>query len=64
MTDHLLSLARMARVLGVTQSWLRAEADAGRVPYLMAGRRYLFAADAVRQCLAERAAQTEGRTDD
>ncbi len=64
MTDTLLSLARMARTLGVTQAWLQAEAEAGRVPHLMADRRYLFAPESVRRCLAARAAQTEGRTDD
>lgn len=47
----------MARRLGVTQTWLRSEADAGRVPCLRAGRRYLFAAGAVESTLAERAAQ-------
>lgn len=52
-----LSLARMARRLGVTQTWLRSEADAGRVPCLRAGRRYLFAAAAVESILAARAAQ-------
>lgn len=52
-----LPLARMARRLGVTQTWLRSEADAGRVPCLRAGRRYLFAAAAVESVLAERAAQ-------
>jgi len=55
-----LSLPRMARRLGITQTWLRAEADAGRVPCLRAGTRYLFAAAAVEKALAERASrQTE-----
>ncbi|HUY89265.1 MAG TPA: hypothetical protein VMV10_11065 [Pirellulales bacterium] len=50
----------MARRLGITQTWLRAEADAGRVPCLRAGTRYLFAAAAVEKALAERASrQTE-----
>lgn len=56
-TSELLSLLRMARRLGVTQQWLRAEADAGRVPCLKAGKRYLFNADAVQQALADKAAQ-------
>jgi hypothetical protein len=47
----------MARRLGVTQTWLRSETDAGRVPCLRAGRRYLFAAAAVESILADRAAQ-------
>ena len=55
MSDEILSLARMARRLGVTSTWLRAEADAGRVPSLRAGSRYLFAPTAVELVLAERA---------
>lgn len=58
MSDLLLSLARMSRKLGVTQQWLRDEADAGRVPHLRAGRRYLFDPSAVETALARRAAQS------
>ena len=54
--SELLSLPRMARRLGVTQQWLRDQADAGRVPNLKAGRRYLFNAGAVEQALAVEAA--------
>lgn len=54
--QSILSLPRMARRLGVTIAWLRAEADAGRVPCLVADRRYLFSPDAVQRVLAERAA--------
>ena len=44
-TNHaLLPLNRMARRLHVTCTWLRVEADAGRIPCLIAGNRYLFAA--------------------
>jgi len=46
----------MARRLRVAVGWLRAEADAGRVPCLRAGNRYLFSAEAVERVLAERAA--------
>lgn len=56
MTTELLSLARMARRLGVTQDWLRTQADAGLVPCLKAGRRYLFNAAAVQEALATKAA--------
>lgn len=57
-TTHapLLSLNRMARRLRVTIAWLRTEADAGRVPCLRAGTRYLFAPEAVERVLSERAA--------
>ena len=56
----LLSLARMARRLRVTVAWLRDEADAGRVPCLLAGTRYLFAPEAVERVLAARAAEEKG----
>lgn len=55
----LLPLNRMARHLGVTQSWLRNEADMGRVPCLLADKRYLFAPGAVEEALAERASTTK-----
>lgn len=51
----LLPLGPMARRLRVTNAWLRAEADAGRVPCLRADKRYLFAPLAVEAALAERA---------
>jgi hypothetical protein len=53
----LLTLGPMARYLRVTTAWLRDEANAGRVPCLRAGDRYLFAPTAVEMVLAERAAQ-------
>lgn len=55
--SELLTLGRMARRLGVTQQWLRTEADAGRVPVLLAGTRYLFSPPAVADSLAAQAAQ-------
>ncbi len=59
---ELLSLARMARRLGVIQDWLRAEAEAGNVPCLRAGKRYLFNPVAVQEALAAEAAkQNTGR---
>ena len=58
-TNHaLLPMAKMARRLRVTVAWLRAEAEAGRVPCLKAGKRYLFAPVAVEEILADRAAQS------
>jgi hypothetical protein len=58
-TTHapVLPLNRMARKLRVTIAWLKAEADAGRVPCLRAGTRYLFSPDAVEKVIAARAAQ-------
>lgn len=52
----ILPLGPMARRLRVTTAWLRSEADAGRIPCLRAGRRYLFAPDAVERVLSDRAA--------
>ena len=51
-------LNRAARRLGVPARWLRAEAEAGRVPYLKAGSRLLFNVSAVSDVLARRAAET------
>ena len=56
--NDLLSLGRMARQLGVTQQWLRDQADAGSIPRLKAGNRYLFNAVAVQEALAAKAAHT------
>ena len=56
--SELLSLARMARRLGVTQDWLREQADTGSIPCLKAGRRYLFEPSTVQDALAQRAAHS------
>ncbi len=55
---ELLSLAQMARRAGVTQQWLRVEAEAGRIPCLKAGRRLLFAPSPVIEVLADLASRT------
>lgn len=55
---QLVRLSAMARIAGVPSSWLRGEAEAGRVPVLKAGARLLFNPAAVQQTLAERAATT------
>lgn len=57
MDDELLTLARMARRLGVTMAWLRNMADAELVPCLKAGTRYLFNPQVVEARLAELAAR-------
>ncbi len=44
-----------ARRAGVSAAWLRAEAEAGRIPHLRTGRRILFDLDAVVRALRERA---------
>ena len=53
--NEILSLGRAARRFGVTQTWLRTEAKAGRVPHLLAGTRYLFDVMALNEALAARA---------
>jgi hypothetical protein len=55
---ELLTLPRMARRLGVTQQWLRDQAEAGKVPCLKADRRLLFNPAAVQEALASKAAST------
>jgi len=51
----LLPIGPMARRLHVTVAWLRAEAEANRVPCLRAGQAFLFSPEAVEQALVERA---------
>jgi len=53
----LLPPGPMARRLRVTVAWLREEADAGRIPCLRAGKRYLFNPEAVEAVLVARAAK-------
>ncbi len=52
----LLPLGPTARYFRVPAAWLRAEADAGRVPCVRAGSRYLFSVEAVERVLLDRAA--------
>ncbi len=57
--SELLSLTRMARRVGVTQEWLRDQADVGAIPCLKIGkRRYLFNAGAVEEALEILAGKT------
>lgn len=61
---RLLPVGPAARWLRVPTAWLRAEADAERVPCLKAGRKYLFDVGEVEKVLAERARQpVKGGTD-
>lgn len=56
--ESFLPLRRVAVRLGVPAAWLRAEADAGRIPHLRVGRRMLLNPQAVERVLLERAQQT------
>jgi len=49
-----MSLTAMARRLRVPSTWLRAEADAGRIPHLRAGSALLFDPEAVERIVFER----------
>ena len=51
----LLPANQMARRLRVTLRWLRAEAEAGRMPCVRAEKQLLFDADTVERVLLERA---------
>ena len=56
-TPQLLSLPTLATALKLPEKWIKAEADAGRIPHLRIGKRYRFNLDAVIRTLAERAAK-------
>jgi hypothetical protein len=57
-TSRYIDLSALARTLGLSATWLKREADAGRIPCLRAGRRRMFDLAAVLKVLAER--QTKG----
>jgi hypothetical protein len=52
-----VSLNTLAYDTGLPRSWLRAQALAGRIPCLRAGRKLLFSPEAVEKALAELAGQ-------
>lgn len=52
----LLPLKSAARALGVKPESLKAEADAGRVPFTKLGDEYVFALQALERSLERRAA--------
>jgi hypothetical protein len=57
--NELLSLPALARALNLPEAWIKAEADAGRLPHLKIGKRYRFNSAAVIRTLADRAAMTD-----
>lgn len=60
-----ITLSRMARRLGVSTAWLRAEAESGRIPAVRADDTFLFHAPTVERVLVERACQQrEGAADE
>src|SRR5579864_9043325 len=60
-TTRLLPLNVVARRLRVTVGWLRAEAEAGRIPSLRADKAILCDLAAVEAALLERARQPAGK---
>jgi len=48
---QLLKAGSTARKLGVPVSWLKAEAETGKIPHLKAGKVFLFNPDVVEQLL-------------
>ena len=56
--SKLISVRELARALQVSQTWLRTEAQAGRLPSLRAnGTNVVFSRVAVEAALAKRAAE-------
>lgn len=53
-SERPLKLAEMARLLGVSVAWLRAEAEAGRIPHLRAGSALLFDPEVVERIVFDR----------
>jgi hypothetical protein len=51
----LRDLANRFKRFGLSIAWLKAEADAGRIPCFKAGRKLLFDPEAVEQSLLQRA---------
>ena len=59
--SKLLAIGPTARRLRVTVRWLRAEAEAGRIPHLKADARLLFDVEAVEAALLKRARAPVGQ---
>ena len=57
--SRLVKLSELARSLGVSVAWLRAEADRGALPHVRAERGILFDRATVERLLLDRA-QREG----
>lgn len=53
-----VGIRTLARVTGLSLTWLDSEARGGRLPMLTAGRRRLFNVEAVESALLDRARQT------
>jgi len=58
-TSQLLSLPALAEALKLPKKWLRAEANAGRLPHLRIGSRYRFNRAAVEAAILRRASKSD-----
>lgn len=56
-TTRLVTLYGLAKRLRLPAAWLKGEVEAGRIPFLRAGRRLLFNSEAVERVLLDRAAE-------
>jgi excisionase family DNA binding protein len=54
-SERPLKLSEMARLLGVSVTWLRAEAERGALPHVKTDRGMLFDRATFEQLLSERA---------
>lgn len=63
--DHtsFVPITTLAYRTGLSASWLKAEARAGRIPSLRMGRRRMFNIDAVEAAILERARASDGGED-
>ena len=55
----LRDLANRFKRFGLSVAWLKAEAEAGRIPSFKAGRKLLFDPEAVESALLQRARRSE-----
>ena len=55
-TTQIVDASQMGRLLRVSPTWLKQEAEAGRLPCVQAGKKVLFHPPTVERVLAQRAA--------
>jgi len=58
-TNQLVPIALIARQLRVPVKWLRAQADAGRIPHIRAGNQILAQFDGVHSALLARVSKSQ-----
>ncbi len=59
-----LNLGAMARQLRIPATWLRSEAEAGRIPHLRAGSVLLFDPEVVERIVFDRVRESPKRTEE